>query len=417
MNTWRHPKTSQASTVPIVQDGLSVSVAQRLKQVTATHTDKAFVEAIRASNQLPIPNDLMIAIHVPDEEETGLSYQKWALPMIDQMKWLATHFDPDRQLRELHVHINTHRPIQMLIRHLINRIDAHFNVAKDAKLFIHVPLGLARTDIIDHAKPFSQLHIDYRTSIDRAISCDAQWINDQRMRGTSIGISLDTQYPDSMTGEQLTEALRQFIWLDADRISFESMNSKTGLYHNVLKDHTDRSSLWAELEQNGYHAIGSGLFARSSCPLAQAFLESQLDLGVDGYLTLPRLDQLGIGLGAISLVSDYIATNDTDPSTYLQAIHNTQFPIARGMTLHRDDVMRQAIISEMVCRYQLSVDDIQQRFGVCFKHHFPEEYRQLERMRASGLLEGNEKHLSVTDEGLGHLSIMAAMFAKPIGVH
>ena len=417
MDNWRHPKTSRQHTVPLVQDGLLVSIAQRLQQAPTTQTDKAFVDAIRASNQLPIPNDLMIAIHVPDEHKTGLSYQKWALPMINQIKWLASHFDPDRRLCELHVYIKTQRPIHMLIRHLLNRIDAHFHVAEDAKLSIHVPFGLARKDIIDHAKPFSKLHIDYLTPIDRINPCDAQWINKQRSKDTSIGLSLDAWHCEPMDEGPLTETIRQMIWLEADRISFESMNGTTDFYHNILEDLIDKSSLWAELEQNEYHAIGSGMFARPSCPLAQAFRECQLDLGIDGYLTRPRLDQLGIGLGAISLVGDYLATNDNDPSTYLRALDSAQFPIAHGMALTGDDVMRQVIIAEIVCRYQLSVDEIQQRFGVCFKHHFPNQYEKMTLMRASGLLEGDSKCFRVTDEGLDHISRMAAMFAAPIGVH
>ena len=415
MNQWRHPKPDNGSHVREHLEAKTLSLSQRLQSLPSVTSDAAFVDAINESNQLPIPNDLVISLRVPNERTTGISYQKWASPMIDQIKWLSSHLDKDREIRELHVLIETHQPTQLLIRHLINRITAHFEIAKDARLTLSVPLGANPVLSIDDAQPFSHLHIDFLTPIESLHKIEGQWLNQQRGENTSLGLTLGWSHQPDINCEVLADAIRQMIWLQADRLSLESLGIGTSQYANALLSIDGLSGLLFELEQNDYHLIGAGTYARPSCPLAQAYLSDRLDLGVDGYLCESKLDQIGIGLEAVSLIGDYVAINHSQPKDYFHDIRHNHFPIAKGAPLSDDDLMRQTIISELVCHFRLPIDVIQRRFNVCFKHHFQHQYQGLEKFKAAGWLSGNHKFLEVTDLGLCKLPLLASLFTAPVG--
>ena len=204
------------------------------------------------------------------------------------------------------------------------------------------------------------------------------------------------------------------IWLGGDRITFESLTTRTPCYKNALSSIPDLNELLEELEQNQYHPIGSGIFAKTSCPLAQAYLADELGLGINGYLVQSKLDQIGIGLGAASLIGDYVALNHANVAEYFQDISQRKFPIGHGMTLSKDDVIRQVVISELLCHYSLPIDKIQRRFGICFKQHFHNQHEQLKQMQFNGLLTKHRDTLEVTDQGLSQVSQIAALFSSPI---
>lgn len=169
-----------------------------------------------------------------------------------------------------------------------------------------------------------------------------------------------------------------------------------------------------ELTANGYVFIGMDHFAKPDDELAIAQREGQLHRNFQGYTTQPESDLLSFGMTSISMLQDVYVQNHKRLKRYYQAIDENELPIERGVTLSQDDIIRRSVIMELMCQYQLSQHDIEEKYHLRFDHDFDEYFAQerydLRRLEADGLIELSPHLIRVTPVGRLLIRNIAAAF-------
>lgn len=391
------------------------SIGQRLTNAPSVGHDQLLLQAIEESNQLPIPNDLLISITLPDEKTSDLSYQAWATPLVDHLRLVSGRLDPDRTVRELHVYLCESKPAVTLVEHLLNRIRAHFTIATDALLVLHLPIGMRVGDVLTQGIKFPRIQARFYLDLSCPWS-DASVIDAARDPAIdTIALALKAQSPLSQSSDMMASVLEQTQHPKLSWISFENLDPQQGPHQNLLNTFADIDPIIKNLRQDQFHLIGGGTFVRPTDPYAQAHQHGDLGLGVAGYITQAALDTIGLGLNAITMMGQHIAINQGIAKSYLSALQKQRLPIAHGQTLGQDDLIRQTILSDLACKHELSIETLQRRFRICFKRHFEMAYPKLQQMSLLGLIEWKGGRISVTPSGLAHLSGLLSLFSLPIG--
>ncbi|WP_461519453.1 oxygen-independent coproporphyrinogen III oxidase [Porticoccus sp.] len=146
----------------------------------------------------------------------------------------------------------------------------------------------------------------------------------------------------------------------------------------------------------GYVYIGMDHFARPDDELAVAQRNGVLQRNFQGYSTHGGCDLVAFGVSAISAIDNVFAQNHKQIEDYQTAIDNGQLPVARGFELSADDLLRQEVIKQLICHFELQFAEIEQQFGINFADYFAEELAQLQPMAADGLVELGERSMRVT---------------------
>jgi len=73
--------------------------------------------------------------------------------------------------------------------------------------------------------------------------------------------------------------------------------------------------------------------------------------------------------------------------------------VKRGVILSRDDHIRRAVITQLICQFELDIAAIEQRFDIRFDDYFRTERADLEQFSADGLIELAAGSIRVTPAG------------------
>lgn len=160
----------------------------------------------------------------------------------------------------------------------------------------------------------------------------------------------------------------------------------------------------------GYRYIGMDHFALPGDPLAKALDAGTLQRNFQGYSTHGQCDLAGLGVSAISHVDDCYAQNERGLPDYYEALDKGRLPIARGIVLSEDDVLRAEIIQSVMCRNELDFDAIERRFDVRFEERFARELALLQDLAADGLIALGSRGFTVTARGRLLLRVVAMAF-------
>jgi oxygen-independent coproporphyrinogen-3 oxidase len=158
-----------------------------------------------------------------------------------------------------------------------------------------------------------------------------------------------------------------------------------------------------ELGQNGYQFIGMDHFAKPNDELAIAQREGQLHRNFQGYTTKPESDLIGFGITSISMLHDVYVQNHKRLKTFYEAIDRGALPIERGVSLSQDDVIRRTVIMELMCQFELSKDEFEEKYHLSFDQDFDEYFAserwELKKLEADGLIRLSHNHIEVTPAG------------------
>ncbi len=153
------------------------------------------------------------------------------------------------------------------------------------------------------------------------------------------------------------------------------------------------------LTRAGYLYIGMDHFARPDDELAVAQQRGRLQRNFQGYSTHAESDMLGIGVSAIGRVGPTYYQNRKVLDEYYAALDAGRLPVARGVILTSDDLLRRAVIQALTCHFRLSIESIELAYLVDFKKYFSEELKDLKRLEAEGLVELQPDWIVVTAKG------------------
>jgi oxygen-independent coproporphyrinogen III oxidase len=154
-----------------------------------------------------------------------------------------------------------------------------------------------------------------------------------------------------------------------------------------------------KLSDAGYVYIGMDHFAKPDDELAVAQREGKLYRNFQGYSTHSDCDLIGLGVTSIGRVGDAYMQNYKELDEYAASIAAGKLPVFRGVELDADDKLRRAVISQLICHFELHFSKIEAEFNVVFAEYFATELQQLQAMQADGLLTVNDKCIQVLPGG------------------
>ncbi len=136
----------------------------------------------------------------------------------------------------------------------------------------------------------------------------------------------------------------------------------------------------------GYVYIGMDHFARPDDELAVAQRQGRLHRNFQGYSTHADADLVACGVSAISAVGPSYSQNVKTLDAYYSHLDRNELPVARGIWLSMDDVLRRLIIQRLMCHFELSIPSVEQAYPITFAAYFERELAQLRRLEQDGLL-------------------------------
>jgi oxygen-independent coproporphyrinogen-3 oxidase len=167
-----------------------------------------------------------------------------------------------------------------------------------------------------------------------------------------------------------------------------------------------------KLSVAGYRYIGMDHFALPDDDLARAQEHGTLQRNFMGYTTHADCDLLGFGMSAISRIGDSFSQNARDLPGWQSAIDEGRLPVWRGRRLQFDDVLRGAVIQQLMCQGRIDVPAIEARFAVNFASYFADALTQLQPLVADGLATLSARSIAATARGRLLLRVIAMCFDR-----
>jgi len=100
-------------------------------------------------------------------------------------------------------------------------------------------------------------------------------------------------------------------------------------------------------------------------------------------------------------------------------LYAQELPIERGVRLNQDNLIRRTVIMELMCQFQLSVQDLEAKyhlgFDLDFNDYFAEILPKLDALEADGLLHRWGDGIEVTPSGRLLIRNIAAVFDAYLG--
>ena len=154
-----------------------------------------------------------------------------------------------------------------------------------------------------------------------------------------------------------------------------------------------------KLTDAGYVYIGMDHFAKPDDELAVAQREGKLYRNFQGYSTHSDCDLVGLGVTSIGRVGDAYMQNYKELDEYDAAISQGKLPVFRGVDLDEDDKLRRAVITQLICHFELNYSKIESEFKIDFSEYFASELENLRLMKDDSLLELSADSIKVSSAG------------------
>ncbi|ESP94085.1 oxygen-independent coproporphyrinogen III oxidase [Pseudoalteromonas luteoviolacea] len=164
------------------------------------------------------------------------------------------------------------------------------------------------------------------------------------------------------------------------------------------------------MTQAGYQYIGMDHFAKHDDELAIAQREGQLHRNFQGYTTHGNCDLLGLGVSSISQIGNAILQNEKELKPYYHAVSEQRNAISKGISLTQDDLIRAAVIKQLICHFELDKASISEQFNLDFDEYFEHACIALAPLEKDGLVINNQNTITVTAKGTLFIRIICMCF-------
>ena len=163
---------------------------------------------------------------------------------------------------------------------------------------------------------------------------------------------------------------------------------------------------------NDYVYIGMDHFALPGDSLAAAKRQGRLHRNFQGYSTQPDCDLVALGVSSIGRMGATYSQNAKTLPEYYDALRQGQFPIVRGLTLTRDDLVRRAVIMALMCQGRVEFESIELAHLIRMREYFATELAALQPLIDGGLVELGPDSIQVTATGWFFVRGVAMTFDK-----
>ncbi|MDR3387293.1 MAG: oxygen-independent coproporphyrinogen III oxidase [Rudaea sp.] len=402
----------------------------------------------RTSNEDPIPRPLSLYVHVPfclspcfycgctriitRQPGKAMVYLDHLYREIERV---APLFDRDRPLAQLHFGGGTPNfldaarmgdLLESLARHFAfsREADREFGIELDPRwcgtgyVRMLATLGFNRVSVgIQDFDPAVQRAVNRIQSVEqtRAVLDAAR---DAGFRSTSVDLIYGLP---KQTLDGFARTLDQVIALAPDRVAAygyahlpERFKAQRRIVAADLPDAATRLALLGltveALTAAGYRYIGMDHFARPDDDLARAQDAGTLQRNFQGYSTHADCDLIGLGMSSISHIGASFSQNARDLVGYYAALDAGRLPVARGLALDEDDLIRADAIQQLMCHGSLDILLFERRHRLDFGVYFAAELERLRQPAADGLIMVAPDRLEVSSRGHFLLRIIAMCF-------
>lgn len=225
----------------------------------------------------------------------------------------------------------------------------------------------------------------------------------------SISVDLIYGLP-KQTVMTITQTLSKVIAADPDRIAVYNYAHMPHLFKSQRRiADADLPSSDAKLDmlflcikrltEAGYVYIGMDHFAKPTDDLAVAQSQGRLHRNFQGYSTHAEADLVSCGVSAISAVGATYSQNVKTLDEYYDRLEQNELPIARGIKLGLDDLLRRIIIQMLMCNFELSIASVEMAYPITFSTYFATELEKLRAFEQDGLLTIDDEWITVSPKG------------------
>jgi oxygen-independent coproporphyrinogen-3 oxidase len=238
----------------------------------------------------------------------------------------------------------------------------------------------------------------------------------------SVNVDLIYGLP-MQTPETFERTLAQVVTLRPDRIALyayahlpERFKPQRRIHVQDLPPAGDKlvmlSSAMRVLMAAGYVYVGMDHFALPTDALAVAKRQGRLHRNFQGYSTQPDCDLIALGVSSIGRVGATFSQNVKTLDEYYDLLNHGRLPVARGMALSRDDLVRRTVIMALMCQGSVLFESIELSHLVDFKHYFDAELQTLRGMQDQGLVVLDDLGVHVTELGWFFVRGVAMVFDR-----
>jgi len=355
---------------------------------------------------------------------------------------VASLISPDRQVHQLHWGGGTPNYLSKnQAEFLWDQLNRYFNLADGAEVSIEINPSFIDREYILFLRQLGFNRISFgiqdfnhqvQVAVNRvqpeAMLFDVMsWIREAGFESVNVDLIYGLPF---QTLDTFRETVEKILQLNPDRIAVfnfayipkilpvqkrmpEAAMPSTATKLKILQQTI------GQLTKNGYVFIGMDHFAKPNDELAIAQQAGQLHRNFQGYTTKPESDLLGFGMTSISMLQDVYIQNHKKLKDFYHSIDAQELPIGRGVQLNQDDLIRRTVIMELMCQFQLSVQDLEAKyhlgFDLDFNDYFAEILPKLDALEADGLLHRWGDGIEVTPSGRLLIRNIAAVFDAYLG--
>lgn len=246
------------------------------------------------------------------------------------------------------------------------------------------------------------------------------------LRGCGIkSVNIDLIYGLPLqTPETFAQTLKNALELNPDRIALFGYAhvpwvkpAQKSLEQWAIPTSDEKACLFLEgksaFENAGYEFIGLDHFAKPGDKLIEARRNGTLHRNFQGYSTHAGIDLFAVGLTSISETKTSYRQNCKAMPDYQKAVEDGVLPIEKGIVLNSEDILRRAVIMDIMCALKVNYGN----YGVDFQKKFAEALEKLKAMEKDGLVELEEEGFRVSPTGRLFLRNIAMLFDGRIAQH
>jgi len=399
--------------------------------------EAALRAAAQASNEDLVPRPLSVYVHVPfcfspcfycgcmrviTRDITKADHYLDLL--FREIAMVGPMFDRDRPLKQLHFGGGTPNYLDLpRMTSVIETLERHFDYRRQGEREYGIEIDPRFADgryITELATlGFNRISVgiqDFDPAVQEAVN-RIQSVEQTRevldaARASGYGsVSVDLIYGlPRQTLDGFDRTLDEVLGLAPDRIAVYGYAHLPKLFKaqrqidaNELPDPATRLALFGRafkrLCDAGYVYVGMDHFARANDELVRAQRSRTLQRNFQGYSTHGDCDIIGLGVSAISRIGDSYSQSARDLIGYEAAIKAGRLPVARGIALSGDDIIRRAVISELMCHGELDMRGFSESHQLDFADRFDRELDRLREQAVDGLVVVDDTTIRITARG------------------
>jgi len=236
------------------------------------------------------------------------------------------------------------------------------------------------------------------------------------------GINLDLIYGLPLQNvESFTKTIEKILEMKPDRIALFSYAKipwlkphQKAIPDTLLPTTLEKFTMYTQarkiLMEGGYQVIGMDHFSLPQDSLAVAYGQNKLIRNFQGYSVGFASDMIGLGMSSIGRVENIYFQNKKTIAEYEEDIAQGNLPVGLGYILNEEDKLRSWVIQKVMCHFAVNKKEFLEEFGCLFDLFFLKQRKELDILKADGLIEETEESLVVTSIGKLLVRLVASVF-------